>query len=115
MPFLAIPPRGIARAAAIAALSLVAAACSSNQAANTQGYAGATQVPAPPQRVAARDAYVPEPGDPIKQAPVEPVSRRSNEPDDPTEPFSPNYGKAPATQTSPAPVGRIRVSDASAD
>jgi hypothetical protein len=114
MSSFAVPRRGIA-GAGVAALLLLATGCSSHQAATDQSYAGASQVPAPTQRVAARDAYVPEPGDPIKQAPVEPVSRRQVEPDDPTEPFSPNYGKVKPGERAPAASGRVRISDASAD
>lgn len=108
------PHPGLARAL-VAALSLLATACSNTQSAHNQSYAGAVQ-PTPPQheRIAARDDYKPEPGDPIKQAPVEPVSRRATEPDDPTEPFSPNYGKVRPGEKSPA-RGQIRVSDASAN
>jgi hypothetical protein len=48
--------------------------------------------------------YTPEPGDPIKQAPVEPLRRGTAEPDDPTEPFSRNYGTVRPGAPRPAPA-----------
>jgi len=107
------PHRGLALGVAVAALSLLAAGCSTTNQAYEQSHVGAPQS-APPQRVAARDVYTPEPGDPIKQAPVEPVARRQVEPDDPTEPFSRNYGSVRPGAPRAAP-GRVRISDASAD
>jgi hypothetical protein len=61
------------------------------------------------------EAYKPEPGDPIKEAPVEPASRRA-EPDDPTQPFSPNYGSPNSSRQHPSPdanIARKRTADAS--
>lgn len=108
------PLRGLAVCVAVAALSQFAAGCSTNRYAHDQSYAGAGYPAPQPQRVAAHEAYSPEAGDPIKQAPVEPVTRRQVEPDDPSEPFSRNYGSARPAAAKTAP-GRVRVSDASQD
>jgi hypothetical protein len=99
--------------AALTAVCITAAAmtggCSSTRTAETpqRQWVGAAPAPIPGTRVS--EAYKPEPGDPIKEAPVEPATRRA-EPDDPNEPFSPNYGRKSAPATAPA---RPRVASAS--
>jgi hypothetical protein len=101
---------------ALMAVSLAAAAlaggCSNARTAEApqRQWVGAAPAPIPSQNSGQRvaEAYKAEPGDPIKEAPVEPATRRA-EPDDPSEPFSPNYGRT-------KPVGgaaRNRVADAS--
>jgi hypothetical protein len=92
------------------ATATLAGGCSSSRTAEVpeRQWVGAAPAPipgqSPGQRVA--EAYKPEPGDPIKEAPVEPATRRA-EPDDPSEPFSPNYGRKSA------PVPHNRVANAS--
>lgn len=89
-------------AAVIATAGL--AACSSTRQAGYQdpAYAGN------PQMAQARQpAYEADPNDPIKDAPVEP--RRNAVPDDPREPYSPNYGgprDRPPVKVSDAPEAR---------
>jgi hypothetical protein len=91
--------------------------CSSGQTTTQapRAWVGAPPAPIPGQQVA--EAYKPEPGDPIKDAPVEPLRHGRIERDDPTEPFSPNYGRVPG-QSSPTPrqmaqpsSGRIAAAD----
>lgn len=80
---------------AICAVALLATGCSSRQASYeppTWSVAGPRQVP---DKVAQSD-YKAEPGDPIKEAPVEPVRHSQPEVDDPTEPWSRNYGSVRA-------------------
>lgn len=100
-----------ARSSAVAALVVVAGvalcACSSANQAQYQNpaWAGA-QPPVPaPQRQAAYEAA---PGDPIKDAPIEPRRTPGAQPDDPNEPFSPNYGGA-------RKMPKVTVSDATSD
>jgi hypothetical protein len=83
------------------AAAALAGGCSSSRTAEApqRQWVGAVPAPIPGQRVA--EAYKPEPGDPIKEAPVEPATRRA-EPDDPSEPFSPNYGRKSASVSSAA-------------
>jgi hypothetical protein len=69
-----------------------------------RAWVGAPPAPIPGQQVA--EAYKPEPGDPIKDAPVEPLRHGRVERDDPTEPFSPNYGRAQAAAVRPEAPGR---------
>jgi hypothetical protein len=99
---------------AVAVACLVAAAltggCSSTRTAeapSARQWVGAPPAPIPGQQKA--EAYQPEPGDPIKEAPVEPATRRTG-PDDPSEPFSPNYGRS--LDRRPAAPTRARVVDA---
>jgi hypothetical protein len=77
----------------VAAASLIGG-CSNSRTAETTQRQWVGAVPAPGQNAGQRvaEAYKAEPGDPIKEAPVEPATRRA-EPDDPSEPFSPNYGR----------------------
>jgi hypothetical protein len=94
---------------ALIAFGLAAAAlvggCSSSRTAEApqRQWVGAVPAPIPSQPAAQRvaEAYKAEPGDPIKEAPVEPATRRA-EPDDPSEPFSPNYGRKSASVSSAA-------------
>lgn len=85
----------VARAAVVAALAIALgtslAGCSSANHARDQNPAWASvQPPVPaPQKQAAYEAA---PGDPIKDAPIEPRRAPAAQPDDPAEPFSPNYG-----------------------
>jgi hypothetical protein len=97
MRFVSCPPslpraaRHSAVAGLVIALGMSLAACSSaNQAQNQNAaYAGAQPpVPAPSRQA----AYEPAAGDPIKDAPIEPRRAPIAQPDDPNEPFSPNYG-----------------------
>ena len=82
-------PAVVASIVAIVALSL--AACSSAHQASYQdaSWAGAQPSAPMPQR---QTAYEPQAGDPIQEAPIEPQGRPQPMPDDPNEPFSPNYG-----------------------
>ena len=106
-PANSLPPhvRAALTATCIAAAAL-AGGCSSARTADTthRQWVGAVPAPVPGQLVA--EAYKPEPGDPIKEAPVEPASRRA-EPDDPSEPFSPNYGRTKTTRALDAVSRRI--------
>jgi hypothetical protein len=101
---------------AVGLAAALAGGCSNSRTAEApqRQWVGAAPAPIPGQsagqssRVA--EAYKAEPGDPIKEAPVEPAARRA-EPDDPSEPFSPNYGRS---KSSPVPgTARNRVADAS--
>lgn len=94
--------RKIAVIAVAIALGLALGGCSSDREARNQGPAWANaEPPVPaPQRQA---TYAPEPGDPIKEAPIEPMRSPNAVPDDPSEPFSPNYG-GPRTRP-PVKVG----------
>jgi uncharacterized membrane protein len=77
--------------AAVVAIGVALGACSSANQAQYQNaaYAGVQpQVPAPAKQA----AYEAAPGDPIKDAPIEPRRAPGAQPDDPNEPFSPNYG-----------------------
>jgi hypothetical protein len=60
----------------------------------------------PGQRAA--EVYKAEAGDPIKEPPVEPTSRRA-EPDDPSEPFSPNYGRSRSAATAATVRNRVAI------
>jgi hypothetical protein len=93
---------------ACVSVSAMAGGCANSRTAEApvRQWVGAPPAPIPGQRVA--EVYKAEPGDPIKEAPVEPATRRA-EPDDPNEPFSPNYGRSPGT---PAVVSRSRVANA---
>jgi hypothetical protein len=100
----------VALTVACVAASAIAGGCSSTRTAEApqRQWVGAAPAPIPGQRVV--EAYKAEPGDPIKEAPVEPATRRA-EPDDPNEPFSPNYGRS---NTAPVPgTKRNRVANAS--
>jgi hypothetical protein len=104
MPPLPSPARRILVASVAIGLGLMLGACSSSRTAQYQNpsWAGAQPpVPAPNRQA----AYEPAPGDPIKEPPIEPVRRPNAMPDDPTEPFSPNYG---GPRTRPP----VQVSDA---
>jgi hypothetical protein len=72
-------------------LGLTLGACSSSRTAQYQNpsWAGANPPVPGPNRQAAYEA---SPDDPIKDAPIEPARRPNAVPDDPSEPFSPNYG-----------------------
>jgi hypothetical protein len=103
---------------ATAAVCLVAAAlvggCANSRTAEVtqRQWVGAPPAPIPGnqgQRVA--EAYKAEPGDPIKEVPVEPATRRA-EPDDPSEPFSPNYGRGNAAPSGQSGSARVRVAGA---
>ena len=96
----------IALTATCITVSTIAGGCSNTRSADTthRQWVSAVPAPVPDQRVA--EAYKPEAGDPIKEAPVEPASRRA-EPDDPSEPFSPNYGRTNTTRASEAVSRRI--------
>ncbi len=95
----ALPSSRLAPALLIVTVALSLGACSNSRYANHQPptWAGAVSTPVPSSAVA-NSRYEPEAGDPIKDAPVEPLRRRQVEPDDPSEPFSPNYG-GPANLT----------------
>ena len=98
----------VALTAVCVAVSALAGGCSSTRTAEAPQRQWVGAAPVPGQRVA--EAYKAEPGDPIKEAPVEPATRGA-EPDDPNEPFSPNYGRS---KPAPAPgAGRNRVASAS--
>ena len=108
----------IAVTTALIGTALALGACSSARQAQNQptSWAGANPLAPAPQQ----STYVAEPGDPIKEPPVEPRSRPNAAPDDPNEPFSPNYGgartrapvrvsdAAPATKESDEPAPAIR-------
>jgi hypothetical protein len=103
---------------ATAAVCLVAAAlvggCASSRTAEVtqRQWVGAPPAPIPGQNSRVAEAYKAEPGDPIKEAPVEPATRRA-EPDDPSEPFSPNYGRGNAVPTgNSGSNARVRVAGA---
>ena len=102
--------RRIAVASVVIGLGMALGACSSSRHAQYQqaSWAGATP-PAPVPRQQ-QSAYVAEPGDPIKEPPVEPQMRPNAAPDDPNEPFSPNYGgqrtRPPVHVSDAAPVVR---------
>ena len=111
---LMFPAPACARIAFIAvslATATVTGGCSSSrtEATTSRQWVGAAPAPIPAPRVA--EVYKAEPGDPIKDAPVEPATRRA-EPDDPSEPFSPNYGRGKLT-TPPTSPARGRVANAS--
>jgi hypothetical protein len=102
------------------ATATLAGGCSNARTAETPqrqwvGAAGSGQGQGQVQGQHVAEAYKPEPGDPIKEAPVEPASRRA-EPDDPTQPFSPNYGSPNSGRKHPsadANIARNRTADAS--
>lgn len=91
--------RRMLRGAALA-LTLPLAACAANTAQRSNSWPGA-----PPTRLAgyteaeptARRRVRMEADGMESQAP--PLRRQANEPDDPTEPFSPNYGRAQVYRT----------------
>lgn len=90
---------GVARLAALAvALSL--AACASDEAARREALAQAQAQRAHALAQRQAEAELEDDGLPSQ---VPPPVRRRTEPDDPREPFSPNYG-APPTPPSPASV-----------
>jgi hypothetical protein len=96
--------RRIAVAPIVLGLGLSLGGCSASRTASYQAPSwvhAAPPVPAPARQA----AYEPAPGDPIRDAPIEPARRPTAAPDDPNEPFSPNYGGA---RTRPP----VRVSDA---
>jgi hypothetical protein len=103
------PGRVAAAAVCVLAACLIGGCANSRTAEVTQRqWVGAPPAPIPGQNPGQRvaEAYKAEPGDPIKEAPVEPATRRA-EHDDPSEPFSPNYGRVSAAPSgSPA---RVRV------
>lgn len=100
------PPFRAALTATCIAAATIAGGCSSSKTAETthRQWVGAVPAPIPGQRVA--EGYKAEPGDPIKEAPVEPASRRA-EADDPSEPFSPNYGRGKAVRASDSGSNRM--------
>ncbi len=72
-------------------LGLMLAACSNSREAHQQSpswVAAAPPAPVPTREV----AYEPLPGDPIQERPLDPARRPTVAADDPSEPFSPNYG-----------------------
>ena len=90
-PSLPRAARTTAVAVLVVAAGVALGACSSVNQAQYQNaaYAGAQPpVPAPSKQA----AYEAAPGDPIKDAPIEPRRAPAAQPDDPNEPFSPNYG-----------------------
>ena len=91
----------LARISAITALGLGLSACAWSRA----SYDHQSQVGAPPAKVAiAVPPKVVIEADGVPSQPP-PLRRRMREPDDPTEPFSPNYGPAPeGAEPEPAPV-----------
>jgi hypothetical protein len=110
----AFPRVRVALLAVGLAAATFAGGCSNSRTTETpqRQWVGATPAPIPDQGSGKRvaEAYKAEPGDPIKEAPVEPATRRA-EPDDPSEPFSPNYGRQNSVPNSS--LGRNRVADAS--
>jgi hypothetical protein len=91
----------VALVASFLAAAALVGGCSNSRTAEVpqRQWVGAAPAPIPNQNQRVAEAYKAEPGDPIKEAPVEPANRRA-EPDDPSEPFSPNYGRSrtvPAT------------------
>ncbi len=103
VPALPKVARGLALASIAVGLGITLGGCGTGRPAHQASWAGANPpAPAPNHN---QSAYVAEPGDPIKEPPVEPGKRPNAAPDDPTEPYSPNYGG----QRSRPPV---QVSDA---
>ena len=105
---LPLAARRFALASIAIGLGLVLSGCSSARNTQPASWAGANPpVPAPNQQP---NAYVAEAGDPIKDPPVEPGKRPNTAPDDPNEPYSPNYGGArsrpPVHVSDAAPVDR---------
>ncbi len=95
--------RFAALASIVAGLGVTLGGCSTARQNEQASWANANPpVPAPSAR---QSAYVAEPGDPIKEPPVEPGQRPNTAPDDPAEPYSPNYG-------GPRNRSPVRVSDA---
>lgn len=90
-PSLQIAARKFALASLVIGIGLALGACSSARetASQSPAWATAQAAAAAPQRQA---AYEPAAGDPIKDAPIEPRRSPNTVPDDPNEPFSPNYG-----------------------
>jgi hypothetical protein len=101
VPALPKVARGLALASIAVGLGITLGGCGTGRPAHQASWAGAN----PPAPNHSQSAYVAEPGDPIKEPPVEPGKRPNAAPDDPTEPYSPNYGG----QRSRPPV---QVSDA---
>lgn len=93
----AVRPSSLVAMAQIIATGLLVSACASSQAAyHTSAYDTPARVGAHPSQQVAISApqKVELEGDGLAvQAP--PRKRRHSEPDDPSEPFSPNYGPAP--------------------
>jgi hypothetical protein len=107
IPSLPKAARRILFAAVAVGLGSTLGGCSSSRTAQYQPPAWVAANP--PAPVPGRQvAYEPEPGDPIKEPPFEPVRRPTAIPDDPSEPFSPNYG---GPRTRPP----VRVSDVDVD
>jgi len=107
-------PGRLASALLVALIAASAGACSKAHHAHEQP-AWAQAVPEERPRVAsAGPRYAPEPGDPIQEAPVLPLRRQQAEPDDPSEPFSPNYG-GPNAPKRVAAVPPARIVTAGAD
>lgn len=108
-PSLPRAARKLAVASLIIALGFALGGCSSVREARNQNPAWASaEPPVPaPQRQA---TYSPEPGDPIKEPPIEPRHAPNAVPDDPSEPFSPNYGgprtRPPVKVSEAAPTAR---------
>jgi hypothetical protein len=94
----------LAACAAALSLSVVAAGCAGDNARQRQAYAypGMVHVAPPAPVQPAPRAEIEDDGLP-SQAP--PMRKRANEPDDPTEPFSPNYGTMPPRAQALSAVG----------
>lgn len=94
LPPLVAAARAVVVPAAIVALSLTVGACSSARERTYQSAAWAgAQPPVPAPQTREQQVYEAAPGDPIKDAPVEPRQGAPGQlPDDPREPYSPNYG-----------------------
>jgi hypothetical protein len=107
-PMLRVAASRLVLASIAMGLGLILSGCSSARNTPPASWAGANPpVPAPANQ---QSAYVAEAGDPIKDAPVEPGKQGNTTPDDPTEPYSPNYGGArnrpPVHVSDAAPIDR---------
>ena len=92
----------IAARAALLCIACVVSACASNT-----GYRqDAAGVAGPPQRVAS--APVPELEDDGLPGQVSPPPRAARDPDDPSEPFSPNYGAGQSRSDNRAAIADSR-------
>jgi hypothetical protein len=93
----------LAARAAVLGLTLAAAGCASDGTQQRYAYAypGTAHVTAPAPRPPVPRAEIEDDGLPA-QAP--PLRKRASEPDDPTEPFSPNYGTVPVRSQANSPV-----------
>ena len=86
-------------------LGLLVSACASSQA----GYNDYAQVGAPPTQVAVAAPPPVELEDDGFAVQAPPRVRKNPEPDDPSEPFSPNYGPAPDGVTAPRAPAKMPV------